>query len=163
MRGEWWECMRQDYIITIVGCQRVESEENEMQLTTVGSYVNKDGNRYIIYSEYEEDNPSIKTTSVLKVEGDKRVTLIRNGEDRTRLILEKGKRHQCFYNTGVGSMMVGVFTKKIDTNLSDDGGQLEINYSLDINSGLTSLNQIFIDIKKGTKKNNVTNSNGSYQ
>ena len=112
-----------------------------------------------VYSEYEEDNPSNKLTSVIKVEGDKKVTLIRNGEDRTRLVLEKGKRHQCFYNTGFGNMMVGVFTQRIDADLSDDGGQLEVSYSLDINSGLTSINQIFIDIKKGTDGNNVTNIN----
>lgn len=151
--------MIKDYIISIVGYQQIEGEENEIQLTTVGSYVNKDGNRYIIYSEYEEDNPSNKLTSVIKVEGDKKVTLIRNGEEKTRLVLEKGKRHQCFYNTGFGNMMVGVFTQRIDTDLSDDGGQLEVSYSLDINSGLTSINQIFIDIKKGTDRNNVTDSN----
>lgn len=151
--------MTQEYIISIVGYQQVDGEENEIQLTTVGSYVNKDGNRYIIYSEYEEDNPSNRLTSVIKVEGDKKVTLIRNGEDRTRLVLEKGKRHQCFYNTGFGNMMVGVFTQRIDADLSDDGGQLEVSYSLDINSGLTSINQIFIDIKKGTDRNNVTNIN----
>ena len=56
-------------------------------------------------------------------------------------------------------MMVGVFTQRIDADLSDDGGQLEVSYSLDINSGLTSINQIFIDIKKGTDRNNVTNIN----
>lgn len=151
--------MMQDYIISIVGCQQLEGEENEIQLTTVGSYINKDGNRYIIYSEYEEDNPSSKITSLLKVEGDKKVTLIRNSSDRTRLVLEKGKRHQCFYNTGFGNMMVGVFTKDIESTLTDEGGQLEVNYSLDINSGLTSLNQIFFDIKKGTGRKNVTNSN----
>ena len=41
--------MIQDYIISIVGYQQIEGEENEIQLTTVGSYINKDGNRYIIY------------------------------------------------------------------------------------------------------------------
>ena len=56
-------------------------------------------------------------------------------------------------------MMVGVFTKGIESTLTDEGGQLEVNYSLDINSGLTSLNQIFFDIKKGTGRKNVTNSN----
>ncbi len=143
--------MKQNYIISIVGCQQIDGENSEIELTTVGSYVNKDGIRYISYSEYEENKPSIKITSLLKVEDTKKVTLVRNAEDESRLILEKGKRHQCFYNTGLGNMMVGVFTKNIRSSLSDEGGQIQIDYSLDINSGLTSFNQIFIDIKEKDK------------
>ena len=82
------------------------------------------------------------------MDGNRRVTLIRNGQQRSRLILEKGKRHLCHYDTGFGTMMVGVFADRIKSDLDDSGGSLEVSYSLDINSGLKSLNEIFINIKE---------------
>uniref|UniRef100_UPI003989134D DUF1934 domain-containing protein n=1 Tax=Anaeromassilibacillus sp. SJQ-1 TaxID=3375419 RepID=UPI003989134D len=48
-------------------------------------------------------------TSVLKVEGNDKVTLMR-GAGSTRLVLENGKRHLCQYDTGYGNMMIGIFT-----------------------------------------------------
>ena len=80
------------------------------------------------------------------------MTLIRSGGQRSRLVLEKGKRHLCHYDTGLGSLMVGVFAQSIRSDLTDAGGTLDVSYSLDINSGLNSMNEIFVDIKKNVKK-----------
>ena len=82
----------------------------------------------------------------------KRQTLIRSGGQRSRLVLEKGKRHLCHYDTGFGSLMVGVFAQSIHSDLTDSGGTLDVSYSLDINSGLNSMNSIFVDVKRNAKK-----------
>ena len=58
----------------------------------------------------------------------------------------------CHYDTGFGSLMIGIFTNKVTCNLSDSGGQLDIVYSLDINSTLTSINEIHINVKENDKK-----------
>ena len=140
--------MQENYLISILGQQNYDGELGEVQLTTVGSYITKGSSRYILYREYDSDEPAAKITSILKVDGNRRVTLIRNGQQRSRLILEKGKRHLCHYDTGFGTMMVGVFADRIKSDLDDSGGSLEVSYSLDINSGLKSLNEIFINIKE---------------
>ena len=44
-------------------------------------------------------------------------------------------------------MMIGVFANQIKNGLTDEGGALEVSYSLDINSDLTSFNEIFIEVK----------------
>ncbi len=85
--------MQENYLISIVGKQYVDGEKGEIQMTTLGSYVTKGKNRFIMYKEYDEDNPSSKITSILKIEGNQKVTLIRNGGQNSRLILEKGQRH----------------------------------------------------------------------
>lgn len=154
--------MQENYLISILGKQYVDGEKGEIQLTTLGSYVTKGQNRYIMYKEYDEDNPHSKVTSILKIEGDKKVTLMRNGDQNSRLILEKGQRHLCHYDTGYGSMMVGVFANRINTALSDSGGELEVSYSLDINAGLTSMNEIFINIKEAEQED-VKNSSPNNQ
>lgn len=137
--------MQENYLISITGRQLVDGEQGEINLTTYGSYALKGQKRYIVYKEYPEDNaPPI--TSVLKIDPEK-VTLSHTG-DATRLILEKGQRHLCQYDTGVGSLMVGVFTKELESSLGEKGGELKINYTLDINSVLSSMNEIFVTVKE---------------
>lgn len=143
--------MQENYRISILGRQKVDGEVGEIELTTFGSYVKKGKSRYIVYKEYEEGLASQPRTSVLKIDGQDRVTLMR-GTEGTRLILENGKRHLCQYNTGYGSMMVGIFTKRLNAALDDDGGKLEISYTLDINSTLSSINEITVTVKEAENK-----------
>lgn len=138
--------MKKNYLISISGKQVLDGQEGVSELTTLGSYHKRGDNRYITYDEYREDSPqSVKTT--LKVEDGHRVTLIRN-QSSSRLILEKGKRHQCFYDIGYGSLMLGVFANRIDNELTDKGGRLSFDYTLDIDSSLTSLNEVQITVKE---------------
>lgn len=149
--------MQENYLISIKGKQSIEDETGEIELTTLGSYVRKGDSRYIVYKEYDTDNHNAPQTSVLKIDGNSKVTLMRGGADSTRLILESGKRHLCQYDTGYGRMMIGVFTNKVEAKLDELGGDLEIRYTLDINSNLSSLNEIFITVKEANKKD-VKNS-----
>jgi uncharacterized beta-barrel protein YwiB (DUF1934 family) len=149
--------MQENYLISIRGRQKMEDETGEIELTTLGSYVRKGDSQYIVYKEYDTENHNAPQTSVLKVDGSSKVTLMRGGAGSTRLILESGKRHLCQYDTGFGHMMVGVFTNKVKSDLGDLGGKLEIHYTLDINSNLSSLNELFITVKEANKKD-VKNS-----
>ena len=75
------------------------------------------------------------------------------GNSSTRLILEKGKRHLCQYDTGYGTLMVGVFTSSFDSTLDASGGSLQVRYTLDINSALSSNNEILITVKEAASQN----------
>jgi uncharacterized beta-barrel protein YwiB (DUF1934 family) len=140
--------MQENYLISIKGRQRVDDETGEVELTTFGTYVRRGESRYIVYKEYTSENKNKTRTSILKVDGGDKVTLMRGGEDNTRLILERGKRHLCQYDTEFGNMMIGVFTSRVQSELDDLGGKLEVSYTLDINSSLSSQNEIFITIKE---------------
>lgn len=144
--------MQENYLISIVGLQKVDGETGEIKLTTLGSYITKGTNRFIVYKEYDAENNNAARTSILKVESENKVTLMRGGSENTRLILEKGKRHLCQYNTGYGNLMVGIYTNEVDCKLSDSGGTLEINYTLDINANLSSINELYITVKEAENK-----------
>lgn len=144
--------MQENYLISIKGRQRVDDETGEVELTTFGSYVRRGDSRYIVYKEYTSEDKNKTRTSILKVDGGNKVTLMRGGEDSTRLILERGKRHLCQYDTEFGNMMIGVFTSRVQSELDDLGGKLEVSYTLDINSSLSSQNEIFITIKEANNK-----------
>lgn len=139
--------LKEDYDINIIGRQDYTGldEVGEISLNTTGSYTAKGGTRFIAYKEYDAENPKVSCTSVLKVEPDK-VTMMRSGT-ATRLILEKGRRHLCLYDTGYGMLTVGVFTSHLDSSLGEQGGRVDIKYTLDIDSNLSSSNEITVEVK----------------
>ena len=153
--------MQENYLISILGRQQVDGETGEVQVTTLGSYVKKGKNLYITYKEYDSEVNGKPVTSVLKVEGNDKVTLMR-GAGSTRLVLENGKRHLCQYDTGYGNMMIGIFTSQLHSNLTDEGGKLEVRYTLDINSNLSSSNEILITIKEAENKDVETRATGDH-
>lgn len=142
--------LKDDYTINIVGRQSYADEDGiepgEVTLNTTGSYTERGGVRFIAYREYDEENPKISHTAVLKVEPGK-VTMMRSGST-TRLILEEGRRHLCLYDTGFGAFSVGVFTSRLDTTLTGKGGKLSVQYTLDIDSNLSSRNELEIEVKQ---------------
>ena len=137
--------MQENYLISIIGRQNVDGELGEVRVTTVGDYIKKNGKQYIVYKEYDE-NQTRPRTSILKVEKAK-MTMIRGDDDRTRLILENGKRHLCQYDTGFG-------TQSLLNELHEKGGVLKASYTLDVNANLSSYNEIAISVKEtGLKQN----------
>ncbi len=148
--------MQENFLISIKGRQRVNGETGEVEVTALGSYIHRGKSRYIVYQDYASDDDPAPRTSILKVEGSDRLTLMRKGGDNTRLILENGKRHLCQYDTGFGSLTVGIFTSRLISRLDDTGGSLDISYTLDINSALSSINELSITIKE-VKTSDVKN------
>ncbi|MEG1427205.1 MAG: DUF1934 domain-containing protein [Oscillospiraceae bacterium] len=137
--------LNENYWISIVGKQSYDDDVGEIKVDTVGSYTKKNGARFISYKEYDEDNPAIAHTAVLKIEDNKMVTMMKGGT-LTRLILEKGQRHNCLYDTGAGHLNMGVFTSELKNELTDGGGKLRVNYTLDVNSTLSSQNELCIEV-----------------
>lgn len=140
--------MDSKYIITVTGIQDVDGEKDKIEVVTIGDYVTKNGHRYIKYREFDNDDPKLFTDTVVKVEGDSKVSVIRLGDHPSRLILEKDRRHQCHYRTAMGEIMMGVYTSKIKHSLDDHGGELSLKYQLDFFCDLVSTNELRINIKE---------------
>ena len=136
--------LREDYVINITGRQFYEEDSGEVTLSTTGTYTVMDKASLIAYKEYDEDDPRVSHTAVLKVEPGK-VTMMRGGS-ATRLILEEGRRHLCMYDTGFGPLTLGVFTSELSTELGRDGGYMVIKYTLDVDSNLSSQNELRVEV-----------------
>ncbi|MEE0930513.1 MAG: DUF1934 domain-containing protein [Acutalibacteraceae bacterium] len=140
--------MNNDYIIDIVGTQMVDGDEDVIEVTTTGGYtIAPTGNKFIRYKEYDTENPAIIENTTIKI-SDKQVIISRNGGNESQLMLELNKRHQCHYLTPVGSLLIGVYTKKMEIALDNEGGNLSVEYTLDFNSNIVSENKFDIKIKK---------------
>ncbi len=76
--------MKKDVLISIQSTQQVDGDRDEMELTTFGSYYKKNGKYYIVYQESEATGFEEDTVTTVKVEGENRVTMIRNGLQRSQ-------------------------------------------------------------------------------
>lgn len=139
--------MQENYEITIIGRQTIERDTDEIKVDTLGDYVEKNGIKYISYMEYDNDAPYAGRHKILKIEPEGVVTMLTPGTP-TRLVLEKGKRHKCMYDTGAGLLSLGVFTQTLKQDLSPEGGEIRIGYTLDIDAHLSSHNEILVRLKK---------------
>lgn len=138
--------MKKEVFISIRGIQCIDGEKDVTELYTQGTLYRQNGSYYLSYDESEATGcEGCKVT--LKVEGDRRVTLIRSGAARSHLVMERGGRNIGHYGVEGGTLILGVNTRQIDSQLDDNGGDLYLSYSLDADSSLISENEVFIHVK----------------
>lgn len=141
--------MKEDkYLITVIGTQEINGEKDTIEITTTGNYEEKDNKKYIYYKEYDNENPEHYTNTTIEIINDSLVNITRVNETTTKLIIEKGIRHQCIYETPMGSLMMGVYASDLVDCLSKSGGDIVITYQLDFYNDMISNNEFHINIKE---------------
>ena len=109
-------------------CEKVEFyTEGELTLHGDGSYS-------LSYDESELTGMEGAVTSVnFNLSEPELVTLMRTGAYRMAMVFEAGKRHICTYQTPYMPIEMAVATKKLKNTLTEEGGILEAEYSIDAN------------------------------
>lgn len=130
--------MKKDVLIRIKGVQRADGDSDVVEVLTTGSFCRREKGYYIIYDESEATGFNGSKTVLHYDPYNSRVTMSRSGSTNSRMVIEQGKRHQCNYDTGFGSMTVGILGHSLVSHLGDEGGSLSFGYSLDLNTALAS-------------------------
>lgn len=138
--------MNEDYLITIRGTMEQGGERDKVKLMTRGSFVRRNGSFFITYQETETTGYAGCITTV-KVEDSQKVSMLRFGSAPSQLVIEKGRRHVCHYETGHGSLSLGVAADEIESRLSDKGGTVRFSYLLDMDTASISRNTVKITVK----------------
>jgi len=136
-----------DVIISIKGAQQSPGEEeNVIEMETDGKYSYENGTVRIDYMESELTGME-GTRTELEVTGTG-VTITRTGTVSSQMVFIMGEKNYFMYNTTYGSFTIGLDTKKIEADLSESGGSLEVRYQLDTDSVLLSKNSLQIQIRE---------------
>ncbi len=143
--------MKNNVLINIKGIQTVDDQKDTTELFTTGNIYFKNNKTYITYLEsavtgYE----NCRTT--LKIDGNRRMTLMRSGKNPSHLIMELGRKSTGIYGTPYGQLEVGISASSIEHDLGESGGRFYCKYNLDINSSLVSTHEIYIDVKQSEAK-----------
>ncbi len=136
-----------EVLIRIKGTQGIDDSTDTVELTTLGKIGEKNGVIMLSYEEGELQSDEVVKTRML-IKSSDNIELRRSGAMTSRLIIEKGVRHNCFYNTQFGEMVIGIFGEKIENNLTEHGGNLYMSYTIDSNLQLVSRNVVEINVRE---------------
>lgn len=124
--------MKQEVLITLRGTQSSEGEVPEaLELLTRGTMTGRNGKFAISYEETELTGTKGVTTTFL-VFNPQRVVLTREGAIQSRMVFIQGQKEESLYDLGFGSLLLGVYTWDIQVSLSEAGGRLFIDYTVEI-------------------------------
>lgn len=139
--------MNKEVIISVTGTQVNEFGEVDIQeLVTVGSYHLKNGAYFIMYNESEITGMP-GTTTFLKAEPE-RVVLNRTGTSQHRQVFETGLRHRGNYVTPFGVFYMAVTSSKVEVNLTDIGGSINLEYELEVENEKISDNVLSLIVRE---------------
>ena len=139
--------MDERFLITIKGTMEQRGDSDTVELMTRGDLIHKENAYYIVYKETETTGYAGCTTTVKVAEDARRVSMTRFGKNHSQLIIEKGTRHLCHYETGYGSITLGVAADEIVQELGPEGGHARFSYVLDSgNEELISRNLVQVTV-----------------
>lgn len=137
-----------DVLVTVKTVQTDDSgKPDTIELTAEGSFAKNNDAFLIKYTDcfLAGDDEPIQTT--IKVGSDGAVTVSRSGKFKSRFTIEKGRRCQSLYATPYGTMSMGFFGQSIENHLTEDGGELKLIYTVDVNNSELNKNEMTITIK----------------
>ncbi len=142
--------MEKEVVISIKGMQQYEGAlPDAVELVTAGRLA-RDGTGYTLSYQESELTGLDGTLTTIQVDGEQ-VTLMRVGEFNSQLVFQEGRRHLSVYNTPYGAMSVGVNTRHLLAELSDRGGDIEVDYFIEIDHALAGRNVFRISVKEAEK------------
>jgi len=136
-----------DVIIKIVGTQNFgQGDDDSIELITDGKYSYADGSCEISYEESPVTGLEGTNTFLSITPTD--VTLRREGMMTSSTVFKPGERSAFLYNTPYGSATLGVDTRKIISNFDEHGGDMTIDYVMDMDHAVFGKNQFKINVRE---------------
>lgn len=148
--------MDKNVIISVKGTQSTNNQANIiMELVTEGKYYKKDEAYFITYDESEVTGMNGTTTTLMVT--DDVVTLVRAGSVNSQFVFQQGQKHISYYDTEYGAFTVGVTANEVDVRIDDNGGEIRIDYQLEIDNNETGENDFWMSIREVGQLNDEHN------
>ncbi len=133
-------------ILSLEGRQYYPGQEPDViELVTEGTMAFRDGGWDICYEESDLTGLAGVTTTFRIERG--QVTLRRTGKLRSEMIFREGVPHESLYQMEFGALLITVCAKQIEVNLGDQGGNVDLVYSVEIEHGEAGLVEYHLDIR----------------
>lgn len=140
--------MEKSVIISIQGKQTdTDGTDEVIELVTQGLLVGDSQQGYHVTYEESELTGMEGTTTTFQIDGDQ-ITLLRRGALNTEMVFKEGEKHVALYDTELGGFMVGVDTQKARSDIGQDGGNLELQYVIEVENTVIGTNAFLIEVKE---------------
>ena len=141
------------YIRSLYGYD--ENEEEAIDFSTDGLYTYDGGTACLTY--LETDVTGMEGTQTRVVVPSEKVVVDRAGTVTSRMVFEPGKKHAFLYDTPVGSATMHMNTRNLRQRFNEHGGQVEIDYVLDMEHAFASRNRFRLTVKEQKKTGDRSN------
>lgn len=124
-----------------------DDEEDKTELITKGIYRQKGSLTQIIYQDTEVTGFYDCETKIT-ARSDKFVSILRRGNKvGSDLMVQCDKKLYSQYITPMGSILIGVMANLIENSFNENGGNLHMKYTIDMNGSFVSENEIDISVE----------------
>ena len=138
--------MKKAVILSIRGCQRYEDQEADtIELVTEGTLKQVENGWEVCYEESDLTGLQGVTTT-FRVEG-KTITLVRTGKLNSTMVFEEGMIHDSLYQIEFGALMLTVCAKKVESNITPEGGVIDLVYSIEVEHSAAGTIEYHLDMK----------------
>lgn len=132
-------------VISLKGIQtNIDNETSTVELMSEAKFYKKGDSYYIVYNETELTGME-GTTTTIKITNEA-VHIIRFGNICSNMIFKKGYKHTCNYGTAYGGWDIVLISNIVDIKIDDSGGELYLEYDIEIEGQKLGLNNFFIKI-----------------
>lgn len=142
--------MTKDVLISISGLQmdvlEEEKEYESIEVVAPANYFLKNGKHYILFDEVTEGIPGI-TKNRIKITGEDALEVMKSGVSNVHMVFEKNKKNLTYYQTPYGQLLIGIHTKEMEVEVSEDNINVKVGYILDVNHEPLADCQIRINVK----------------
>lgn len=139
--------MERKIFLNLKSINSVGNDSSKTELNSDGVLrILENGDIEISYEESEATGFKGSTTFIV-ISPDMLVTLKRVGSAPSILTIEADRKHLCHYGTPYGDIMMGITTHAVRSNITFDGGELYLKYTIDVNGGYVSDNEIYLNVK----------------
>lgn len=132
--------------LRIEGRQYYDGQEPDViELVTEGT-LEHEKNVWVITYEESDLTGLAGVTTAFRV-GPRGVALKRTGRLQSQMIFREGIRHESLYQMEFGALMIAVQAQKIQTDLTEAGGTVDIVYAIEIENAASGTVEYHLDVK----------------
>lgn len=138
--------MKQTVLLRLQGRQLYEDQDPEIiELVTEGTLEQLADGWRICYEESGLTGLEGVTT-IFRIQSD-RIVLTRKGRLDSQMVFQLGVLHESLYQMEFGALMITVCATKIDWNITDRGGFVDLVYGIDIEQSAGGVVEYHLDIE----------------
>ena len=124
-----------------------EDDSEKLDIFTEGTLTYSDGRISVSYNETELTGMEGTTTTITFMTDEPGIiTMLRTGSVYTALTLEEGNRHICVYKAQGVPFELYTNAKRIRNSVTEDGGTLELIYTVETSGADTQFNHLKVEI-----------------
>ena len=133
-------------VITITGMQGVtQPDADTVELVTDGIYCRTEEGYQISYLE-SEITGLMGTATTVDINPNE-IVVERKGVLNSKIVFRTGEKSSFLYDTQFGAATLGVDTRKINAVFDDNGGELSIDYVVNMEHAVVSRNKLNMSVK----------------